>query len=200
MAVLVFLVCFCGESLGLAAPYVLEATWLLVGYRVSRGLSPVYQVVLLLLLAQLGRQIGAHLSFQASQFGWRPLARLVLRTRLRPLYRRSSDTIDRIQVSSPFLVAVGRLVGLRIPLTLLLGSQRRFRVLAGGILLSGLAFDGTYLLLGAIVGGRMANATYLLPCFLLGVGATYGLALACRAVGRRLIEARSRPAQPVADP
>jgi hypothetical protein len=53
---------------------------------------------------------------------------------------------------SPFSIAYGRLLGLRIPLTITLAVKKRLVVLPAGVLLSSVVWDAIYITLGATAG------------------------------------------------
>lgn len=55
---------------------------------------------------------------------------------------------------SPFLVALGRLLGLGTLLSVTLGVKRRYKVLLLGVLLSSLVFDGIFIISGLVVGAK----------------------------------------------
>ncbi len=153
--VFLFLLCLIGEAAGLFIPYLFEATWLLIGFQVSQNaLSPVY-LTTLLVACVAGREVGALALYYASGSGSALLTRY--RHRLMP----SAEVINtsplkifrKIDITaSPFSVALGRLLWLRIPLTLILGVKRKLKVLLLGVALSSLIYEGIYLTLGAIAG------------------------------------------------
>ena len=153
--VFLFLLCLIGEAVGLFVPYLFEATWLLIGFQLSqRVLAPGY-LALLLLTCIAGRQVGALGLYYVSKSSSTLLTKY--RDRLIPRI----DIIDtsplklfqKIDITaSPFSVALGRLLWLRIPLTLILGAKRKLKVLLLGVALSSLVYEVTYVTLGAIVG------------------------------------------------
>ena len=55
---------------------------------------------------------------------------------------------------SPFTIALGRLLGLGTPLTVVLGVKKQYRILFLGVLLSSIIFDGIFLIVGAVVGAN----------------------------------------------
>ena len=183
IAALLFLLCLIGEVSGLFVPYLLETTWLLVGYQFSSGALSIFDLVLLALMAQAGRQIGTlglyHIGRSSSS----------ILTRYTSYFRRKIDAngaipyklFSKINSISPFSVAVGRLLWLRIPLTLILGAERKLKVLLLGVSLSSLVYDGTYIALGAIVGTTTALAPIrLIPYLLVGLTVMYGITFVIR--------------------
>jgi len=155
VVVFLFLLCLIGESVGLFVPYLFETTWLMIGFQVSQGVLSPPNLVILLLTCIVGRETGALALYFASRS-------------CSPLITKYKDTFGikmnfgnttpvklfrKIDVlSSPFTVALGRLIWLRIPLTLILGAKRKWKVLLLGVGISSLVYEAVYLILGAIVG------------------------------------------------
>ena len=150
-----FLLCLIGEAVGLFVPYLFEATWISIGFQFSqRVLSPGY-LVLLLLTCIAGREVGALVLYYISRTGGSLLTRykdhfipkVELNTSVPVKLFRKIDIM-----ASPFSVALGRLLWLRIPLTIILGVKRKLKLLLLGVAISSLIYEGIYLALGAIVG------------------------------------------------
>jgi membrane-associated protein len=150
-----FLLCLIGEAAGLFVPYLFEAVWISIGFQFSqRVLSPVY-LALLLLTCIAGREVGALALYYVSRSG----SALLIRYRNR--FIPSADIINtsplnmfrKIDITaSPFSVALGRLLWLRIPLTLILGVKQKLKTLMVGVVISSLIYESIYLTLGAVVG------------------------------------------------
>jgi len=154
IATVLFLLCLIGEVAGISVPYLLETIWLLAGYHFAHGITPLPDLVLLAFVAQLGREAGALALYNIGRTGSSLLARCKSRFKLETDL---SDTLPfrllrRINLLSPFAVALGRLLWLRIPLTFVLGAKRKLKVLLLGVTLSSLVYDSTYITLGAVVG------------------------------------------------
>jgi membrane-associated protein len=148
-----FLLCLIGEAVGLSVPYLLETTWLMVGYQFSARVLPFFDLMLLVLMAQVGRQGGALALYGMSRTG----SGLLTKYKNRFKFKTGTNfallrLFRKINLLSPFSVALGRLLWLRIPLTLALGARRKLKVLLLGTVLSSLVYDGTYISVGAIVG------------------------------------------------
>ncbi len=70
---------------------------------------------------------------------------------------------------SPFSVALGRILWLRIPLTLIMGAKRKLRILSLAVVISSLIYDGTFIITGAIVGTTTHVEPLQITLFSLGV-------------------------------
>lgn len=181
--VFLFLLCLIGEAAGVFVPYLFESTLLLIGYQASKGIMPIWYVLLLALAAQLGRQVGALALYGFSRSGNTLLMKYKDRFKVKTDLSQALPIklFRKVNLLSPFSVAVGRLLWLRIPLTLVLGAQGRLKVLMWGVALSTLAYDGTYIILGAITGTTVAlEPIRILPYFLAGLTVIYGITFAVR--------------------
>jgi hypothetical protein len=182
VAAFLFLLCLIGEVAGIFMPYLLETIWLLAGYHFAHGITPLPDLVLLAFVAQLGRQAGVLALYNISRAGSSLLARYRSRFKLKT---KLSDTLPfrllrRINLLSPFGVALGRLLWLRIPLTFVLGDKRKLKVLLLGVTLSSLVYDGTYITLGALVGATtklepMRMLLYSLAALTMIYGVTFAI-------------------------
>jgi membrane protein DedA with SNARE-associated domain len=154
MALFIFIVCIFGESV-VGIPYVMESIWLLTGYQLgARVLSP-FHLIWFWLVAQFGRQAGAIILYQVGKYGSIPVVRFYQRKHLSRFFPKSvanSRVLNRINLVSPFSVAFGRLLAMRIPITLTLGAMRKPKTLAIGVLLSSIIWDAVYISAGIIVG------------------------------------------------
>ncbi len=191
VGLLIFLLCFIGEAIGLSVPYLLEATWLLAGCQVSSGVLPFTDLLFLVLMSQLGREVGAMVLYSLSRGGSALLAKYKNFLKLGP-DATVGKLLRKVNLLSPFSVAMGRLLWLRIPLTLILGAQRKLKVLLLGIMLSSLVFDGTFIILGAIVGTTTKlKPIQVIPYFLIGLTTIYVVTF----VVQRFIDGRLRQRQ-----
>ncbi|MBI4188001.1 MAG: hypothetical protein HY529_02220 [Chloroflexi bacterium] len=183
IVVFLFLLCLIGEAAGLFVPYLLETTWLLAGYQFSQRVLSLPDLVLLMLMAQAGRQAGALALYHVGRSGRGLLKKYARHFKLKDINDIPSSklVLNKINSLSPFSVTLGRLLWLRIPLTLILGAQRKLKVLLLGVSLSSLIYDGTYIVMGAIVGRTTAvEPVRLIPYFLVGLTLIYGLTFAIR--------------------
>lgn len=157
-AILLFIICAIGE-LGPSIPYVLESVWLLAGYHLGSGVLSPFHLAGFWLAALCGRQVGTLGLYNAARLGSSPLARLYQKfknSRFWPKIPQNNRKFNRLNLLSPFSVAYGRLVGLRLPLTIMLGFKRKLAAAFEGVLLSSLVWDGAYITLGATVGRTAA--------------------------------------------
>jgi membrane protein DedA with SNARE-associated domain len=92
----------------------------------------------------------------------------------------------RMNHLSSFSVALGRLLGLRIPLTLTLGAKRQFTLLLFGVMLSSLAWDGIYISLGIAGGQAVLEPAEMLLYSLVGLTLLYVITFGVRYLKRRL--------------
>ncbi len=197
LLIALFAICFIGEF-HLSIPYLLETIWLLSGYHVVTGdLSPL-RLGLLWLAAQAGRQSGAIALFYITRLGSVPLGRMYQK-RFGPRLAEgsSSDAMPlrlwrRISYLSPLSVAIGRLLWLRIPLTLALGVHRRLRPLWLGVLLSALVWDGIYIALGILGGHTALTRNQMLLYSVAGLTGFYLVPLFTRLLRRRFSRSRAR--------
>ncbi len=165
LVISLFLVCCIGEFGVITIPYLLETVWLLSAHSMITGALSPFQLLLLWLVAQAGRQIGAIILYHLSWFGSIPLMRLYQKRFIhKPLAENgpSKQKVHRLLHGldhlSPLSIAMGRFMGLRIPLTMTLALRKRLGALMVGILLCSLVWDGAYLALG-IAGGRVIPKT-----------------------------------------
>ena len=183
IVIFLFLICFIGELAGIFVPYLLETTWLVAGYQTSKGILPVWSLILLLIAAQLGRELGALALYGLVRSGSDLVTKYNNRFRLKMDLKETPPfkLFHKVNLLSPFSVALGRLLWLRIPLTLVLGAQRKLKVLSIGVAISTLIYDATYTILGAVVGTTVAlDPIHVLPYFLVGLTVVYGIGFAIR--------------------
>jgi membrane-associated protein len=192
--VFLFLLCLIGEAANVFVPYLFETTWLLIGFQFSqRVLSPGY-LVLLLLTCIAGRETGVLVLYYISRSG----STLFTKYRDHFIPRMAINNTFPIKLfrkmdilASPFSVALGRLLWLRIPLTLILGAKRKLKVLLLGVALSSLVYEGIYVTLGAIVGTTTRlEPVRLILYFLAGLTVIYVVTFAIRRLIGRLARHR----------
>jgi membrane-associated protein len=182
IAIFLFLLCLIGDTF-VSIPYLVETTWLLAGYQVSRGVLSIYHLLLLMAASQLGRQSGSFILSYFGRVGSMPFIKYKDRFKI-GLFKDSSTAkkiFNKINIFSPFSVAFGRMIGLRIPLTLVLGVKRKLRVLSLSVLISGLVFDIIFISLGYVFGATLQlKSIYIFLLFLATLTVIYLLNIAFR--------------------
>jgi hypothetical protein len=154
MALLLFVICTLGE-IGVSIPFLLEFLWVNVGINLGSGTLSPWHLMGLWASAQVGRQLGTAILYRIARFGMPALTRFYHKIRLDRFFNKiiaKSGAIGRINITSPFSVAFGRLIGMRFPMLLVLAAKKRPGMLALGVLLSSIVFDGLYICVGAIFG------------------------------------------------
>lgn len=186
---LLALICAAGE-LAFGLPYVLETIWLIAGYYVGTHSLSVWHLLVLLLAAQCGRQAGAIGLYYMARLGTGTAARLERRMRLLrfvPQAVVNSSVLDRVSRPSVFSIALCRLIGLRIPVVLVSAGRGRLKPLLIGGLLSSLAWDAVYILVGALVGTKASlKPVEMLVASVAGVTAVYLVTFGVRRLVRLL--------------
>lgn len=192
IAIVVFAISFLGEGFLISIPLVFETIFLAAGYQLSEGVLPFWDMILLALMSQLGRQAGALVLFVLSRSSTSFLGKFIAKRlpKKQNEENRSLRLLDKIDRISPFGVALGRLLWLRVPLTLILGARRRLKTLVLGIAISSTVYETVYISLGAIV-GKTANikSPYMLLYFAGGLAAFYaavfGIRMSIKALRKR---------------
>lgn len=190
LVVFLFLICSIGE-LGVSVPYVLETIWLLSGYHLGTSVLSPFDLALLWLVAQVGRQTGAIMLCHLSRFGSIPLMKLYRKYFQASLSQKLSGNkfvpfkkLQKIDHLSPFSVALGRLLWLRIPLTLALGVKKQLKALSLGVLLSSLVWDGVYISLGIVGGNAVLKPIQMILYSLIGLTVLYVLTFVIRRLSK----------------
>jgi membrane-associated protein len=187
LVIFLFIICFIGEF-GICIPYLLETIWLMSGYNFGTGVIPLTDLLLLWLVAQVGRQVGGITLSYLGRFGSMPLIKFYNRhfetSVNEKLVENDSPAVGffrRINFLSPFSVALGRLIWLRIPLSLIMGAKKQLKTLSLGILLSSLVWDGMYIFLGAVVGAHTElKPAEMILLSLIGLTLLYAVRFAAR--------------------
>ena len=92
---------------------------------------------------------------------------------------------------SPFTIALGRLIGLGTPLTILMGVKKKYKILFVGVLLSSLIFDGIFLIVGIVVGKNThVKQTDMILYSLIGLTVFYLIVFSIRQISK-YIKART---------
>lgn len=196
IALILFFLCAIGE-IGFGLPYLLEMMWLLAGYNLGLGQLKPSELLYLWLTAQAGRQAGSLVLFYSSMLGMIPVRKFYKRHIENRLPKRqliSDKWIERLTNPSAFSVAIGRLVGLRVPMAVASSAKNRIANLVLGVLLSSIVWDGIYLILGATVGTKAPKPQYMALYSVSGLTALYLGTLGIR----YLFKLRSRNKNPLA--
>lgn len=196
IGLLLFLLNLIGEALAVSVPYLLETTWLLAGYQFSAHVLPFWGMLALMTAAMAGRQVGELLLYSVSRGGSAVLGKYLKPFKLNPALADTTlaKLFHKINLLSPFSVALGRLLWLRIPLTLVLAAKGNLKVLMLATVLSSVVYDSTYIALGAIVGTTTrVEPVRLVLYFLVTMGVIYGGTLVIRYLTARLAK-RHQPA------
>ena len=167
MALLFFVICCLGE-IGISILFLLEFLWVNVGVNLGTGKMPPWHLAGLWLSAQVGRQLGTIVLYRIARFGMPALTKFYRKIRLDRLFNMlmsKSGAISRINLTSPFSIAFGRLIGMRLPALLLMAAKKRYRMLALGVVLSSIVFDGLYVSVGAIFGMTIEDVKEFNPIY-----------------------------------
>jgi membrane-associated protein len=168
---LLFLWCLIGE-VGVSIPYVLESFWIVVGYNIATANLAPWYVLVLWLAAQAGRQAGSLGLYRIARFGIPALDKFFHKIHLDRFFHKiqaRTGTVNRINLASPFSVAAGRMVGLRIPMMLVMAAKKKLGMLSLGVLLSSIVWDALYIAIGAIFGSTVKVEPQYMLLISLGV-------------------------------
>jgi membrane-associated protein len=168
IAIFLFLLCLIGDTF-VSIPYLVEGVWLLAGYQVFKGVLSIQHLLLLVVASQLGRQTGSFILSYFGRVGSLPFAKYKDRFKIWPFKgnSRAKKIFSKINIFSPFSVALGRMIGLRIPLMLVLGAKRKWAIISISVLISGLIFDIVYISLGYVFGATVPlKPIYIFPLFI----------------------------------
>jgi membrane protein DedA with SNARE-associated domain len=196
IAIILFLLCSIGE-IGFALPYILETVWLMAGYHLATGILSISDLLLIWLVAQAGRQTGSLVLYFSAMLGLNPLKKFYKKHIAHRLPKRQiiPPAIARsLTHPSAFSVAIGRLVGLRVPLAITMGASQRLLHLSLGVLMSSIVWDGIYIVVGRTVGSAVImKPQYMLWYSLGGLTALYLIVLGLRFLWRRRSSKKSPP-------
>jgi hypothetical protein len=194
VALLLLAICAIGEA-GLTVPLLLENIWMTVGLNTANGNLAWWHMILLWVSAQIGRQIGAFVLYRVGRFGMPALERLYHKIHLDRLFNRlvtKAPAVTKINFTSPFSVAFGRLVGMRIPMTLVLAAKKKFWMLSLGVVIASAIFDGLYLVVGLVLGITNVPPTYAVLITVGVMVAVWGVNLGVRFIASH----RRQPGEP----
>jgi hypothetical protein len=189
---LIFGLCLVNECIAASIPYVLETTWLMAGVLLGDGEITVLVVAPLVLAAVLGRLAGMALFYVLVSAGSPWFFRRFPKLRVRLDDSNFSRRLQSRHWSVSLWIALGRLLWLRFPISIVMSLSKRFWPLAWGVAISAFVFEVTYIGVGATVGNAVdLGPAQLLPYFILGITAAFGLGLGIRQLWRMI---RPKPA------
>jgi len=187
--------CLAGDSIGVTAPYLLETTWLLSGYLLGSHTMPIVYLLPMLVAAQAGRLGGTWLFCCLANNGSHRLFNRFPALRTRFEASRLTQKLNECHWSVPFWIALGRLFWLKFPITIFMAATKRFKALTVGVLISGVVYDSTYVVIGAVIGKSLTlNPVQVLPYFIIGLTLSFVLTLAVRQLWK-LARAKLIPVQ-----
>jgi membrane-associated protein len=167
MALLLLTICAIGE-LSLTIPLLLEFIWLNVGMNLGNGQLSFWHMLALWFSAQAGRQIGAVVLYHFGRLVLPFLEKFYHKIHLDRVFDRlmaKAPAVNKINFTSPFSVAFGRLVGMRIPMTLVLAANKKPWMLAAGVFMASMVFDGLYIFAGAVLGMTIDDVKKFNPIY-----------------------------------
>ena len=147
--------------------------------------------------------LGAYVLYIIGRGGTILLERLMKRLRIQTSINESwlAKLFRRINLLNPFSVAIGRLLWLRIPLTLVLSARRDIKTLLLAVTISTLVYDGVYIILGTVVGTTIAQEPIrVLPYMLGGLTIIYLVTFGVRSLLRKIFRSRQPEKIPPGSP
>lgn len=181
IAIILYLLCAIGE-IGFSIPYILETIWLLAGYNLAHHTLSLNDLLYIWLVAQAGRQSGSVVLYYSGVLGLAPLKKLYKRfiePRLPKKQYVPAGITKHLTNPTPFSIAIGRLLGLRLPLALAMSAKRKLANLALGVIISSVIWDGIYLIIGITV-GKVVKTEWIVVYSVVGLTALYILVLLIR--------------------
>jgi membrane protein DedA with SNARE-associated domain len=150
---------------------------------------PPIDLLLIWLVAQAGRQTGSLILYYSAALGLGPLRKFYGKFIEPRVPRRQfipACIMKQITNPSPFSVAIGRLIGLRIPMAITMSARQKLSHLSLGVLLSSIVWDGIYLIIGSTVGAAVVpKPQYMLLYSLGGLTVLYMVTLGVRFLLRK---------------
>jgi len=152
------------NEFGFFIPCLLETIWIIVGYNLHVGSISVYQAVALMAASMAGHLTGSLILYNLSKLGSPWILKVYHRfinSSTTSTFAKSNSLPVRIlkkaNLLSPYPVALGRLLWMKIPLTLTLGVRKNLRTLMLAVMLSSFVSDSTICTLGFIGGSMKLN-------------------------------------------
>ncbi|MBN1190818.1 MAG: hypothetical protein JXA46_13770 [Dehalococcoidales bacterium] len=194
------------SEFGVSIPYLMETIWILVGYQSLNGELPFFFLVILWITAMCGRTFGAVILYHLARFSSNWLIRMYRRIFRAALESRENAgraventaagkqsifvrVWNKINSLSPYSVAFGRLIWMRVPLTLTLGFRKQIKILVPGVMISSMIWDTTYIMVGVIGGDAHLEPFQIVLFSLSALTFIYGFIFLARWV-KKLVESR----------
>jgi hypothetical protein len=182
---LIFGLCLVNECIAASIPYVLETTWLMAGVLLGDGEISWLIVAPLVLAAVLGRLAGMSLFYFLVTAGSPWFFRRFPKLRVRLDDSNFSRRLQSRHWSVSLWIALGRLLWLRFPISIVMALSKRYWALAAGVAISALVFEVTFIGVGATVGNAVdLGPAQLLPYFLLAITASFVIGMGIRQLWR----------------
>jgi membrane protein DedA with SNARE-associated domain len=197
IAIILYLLCAIGE-IGFGIPYILETIWLLAGYNLAHHTLSFYDLLLIWLVAQAGRQSGNVVLYYSGVAGMIPLKKFYKRFVEPRMPKRQfipTGLAKHLTNPSPISIGLARLLGLRLPMALAMSARHKLSNLVLGVIISSLIWDGIYIIIGITV-GNVLKTEYVVVYSVGGLTVLYISVLAIR----YWLQKRSTKNKPVADP
>lgn len=185
------------NEFGFFIPCLLETVWILTGYNLHFNNISLYQAIILVMTSMTGRIVGSYLLFRLSGLnsGWilRVYQHWFKPTLTDSVMKSNSFTarlLRKTNLLSPYPVAFGRLLWLKIPLTMTLGIRNNLKALIFGVMLSSFISDTTIITIGYISGSANLDPLQAVIYSMVGLFGVYGFVFLVRklvAVGRSSI-------------
>jgi hypothetical protein len=198
---------------GFFVPYLLESIWLFSGYNVVIGAYSPFFLVALCIVGIIGREAGSGAFFYMSSLGSQPLQKFYQK-RIEPRLLAKAGAGNRPGVFkrglarflsaifinneneplelfgrpirfSPFTVALGHFLWMRVPIIMTLGLKGKMRPLLLGVALFSVLYDGIYILFGVLGGNQGVNRTLMLVYPLGLMALIFGTSYGIRRMGRQ---------------
>jgi membrane-associated protein len=157
--IIAILVLFPISEFGLSIPYLVESMWILVGYHAHHSVVFGVEVPVLLMTAVFARCCGASALYYLIGLGRNWILKIYSRFFSFALSTETPSgnsiparVLRRLNLFSPFTVAFGRLIWLKIPITLTMSIRKNLRTLLIGASISSLIWDSLYIMIGVVVG------------------------------------------------
>ena len=173
---IIFALCLVGESVGLSLPYILETTWLMAGFLLGSHQISLLTVLPMLLAAIFGRLAGMTIFYVLVGAGSTWFFRRFPNMKTRLDDSTFSQKLNSRHWTVPLWIALGRLLWMRIPISIVMTLSRRYWALSIGLVISALVFELTYVIIGLKVGNSVnLSPIQLVPYLLIGVTISFGV-------------------------